>query len=144
MLLRAENNNLQIMMRMEIPKGTSPDDLKARKKIIADFYAKWVVDHPDKKVWNKSLNAYIHVKYQSLNETKGQASTSHESTEAVLRLTEILENAVVAKIKPTKKNDKNQKAYDQMVFMYYKGIRLLVGHQASKDEYVQYCISAKK
>ena len=129
---------------MEIPRGTSPRDLKARKKIIADFYAKWNADHPDKKVWNSSLKAYIHVKYQSLNETRGQASVSYESTIAVLRLTEILENAVVAKIKPSKKNDKNQKSYDRMVFMYYRGIRLLVGHQASKDEYVQYCISTKK
>ena len=129
---------------MEIPRGTSPRDLKARKKIIADFYAKWNADHPDKKVWNSSLKAYIHVKYQSLNETRGQASVSYESTIAVLRLTEILENAVVAKIKPSKKNDKNQKSYDRIVFMYYQGIRLLVGHQASKDEYVQYCISTKK
>lgn len=128
---------------MEIPRGTSPEDLKARKQIIADFYAQWNAKHPDKKVWNKSLNDYIHVKYQSLNETKGQASVSYDSTIAVLRLTEILEKAVVAKIKPAKKNDKNQKAFDQMVFMYYHGIRLLVGHQASKDEYVQYCITAK-
>ena len=120
---------------MEIPKGTSPSDLKARKKIIADFYAKWNADHPDKKVWNDSLRAYIHVKYQSLNETKGQASVSYESTMAVLKLTEILENAVVTKIKPSKKNDKNQKSFDRMVFMNYNGIRLLVGHQASKDEY---------
>jgi hypothetical protein len=44
---------------------------------------------------------------------------------------------------PSKKNDKNQKAYDRMIFMYYDGICLLVGHQASKDEYVQYCISTK-
>lgn len=129
---------------MEIPQGTSPEELKARKKIIADYYAQWCTEHPDKKVWNKSLNAYIHVKYQSLNETKGQASVSYDSTKAVLRLTEILEKAVVAKIKPAKKNDKNQKAYDQMVFMYYNGIRLLVGHQTSKDEFVQYCITANK
>ena len=88
-----------------------------------------------KKVWNDSLRAYIHVKYQSLNETKGQASVSYESTMAVLKLTEILENAVVTKIKPSKKNDKNQKSFDRMVFMNYNGIRLLVGHQASKDEY---------
>lgn len=128
---------------MEIPKGTSPDDLRTRKKIIADFYAKWNADHPDKKVWNSSLNAYIHVKYQSLNETRGQASVSYESTVAVLRLTEILEKAVVAKVKPAKKNDKNQKSYDRMVFLYYEGICLLVGHQPSKDEYVQYCISTK-
>ena len=43
-----------------------------------------------------------------------------------------------------KKNDKNQKSFDQMVIMSHKRTRLLVGHQASKDEYVQYCIMAKK
>ena len=37
-----------------------------------------------------------------------------------------------------------QKAYDEMLILYHKGIRLLVGHQASTDEYVQYCITIKK
>ena len=43
---------------------------------------------------NKSLNAFIHIKFQSINETRGQASVSYESTCAVLRLTEILERVV--------------------------------------------------
>jgi len=61
-----------------------------------------------------------------------------------LGLKEILKNAVVVKVKDAKKNDKNQKSYDKMVIMSHKGKRLLVGHQTSKDEYVQYCITAKK
>ena len=129
---------------MEIPKGSSPADIKARKKIISDFYASWNVAHPDKRIWNESLQAYIYVKFQSVNETKGHASLSFESTKAVLGLTEILKNAVVVKVKNAKKNDKNQKSYDKMVIMSHKGKRLLVGHQTSKDEYVQYCITAKK
>lgn len=129
---------------MEIPVGKSKEDIKTRKKIIGDFYAKWNAQHPDKKIWNESLHAYIHVKYQSINETKGKASISFESTNAVLHLTEILEKAVVAKTVPAKNNDKNQKSFDQMVFLYYNGIRLIVGHQKSTDEYVQYCITAKK
>ena len=129
---------------IEIPRGDTREDIKARKKIIGDFYARWNAKHPDKKVWNRSLQAYVHVKFQSINETKGQASISYESTLAVLSLTEILENSVLAKRKPAKPNDKNQRAFDQMLFMYYKGIRLLVGHQKSSDEYVQYCITAKK
>ena len=36
------------------------------------------------------------------------------------------------------------KAFDRMLFLYYDGIRLLAGHQKSTDEYVQYCITAKK
>ena len=31
-----------------------------------------------------------------------------------------------------------------MIFLYHDGIRVLVGHQKSTDEYVQYCITAKK
>ena len=129
---------------IEIPKGTSKEDIKARKIIIGDFYARWNAAHPEKKIWNNSLNAYIHIKYQSINETKGQASISYESTCAVLMLTKVLEEAVVSNRKPAKTNDKNQKSFDQMVFLYHGRIRLLVGHQKSTDEYVQYCITAKK
>ena len=128
---------------MEIPRGTSSEDIKTRKKIIGDFYAGWNAAHPDKKIWNKSLGAYIHVKYQSINETKGHASISYDSTMAVMSLTEILREAIVSKRKQAKPNDKNQKAFDEMIFMYYKNIRLLVGHQKSSNEYVQYCITAK-
>ena len=123
---------------MEIPRGNSREDIKTRKQIINDFYVAWIEEHPDKRVWNKSLRAYIYVKFQSINETKGQASISYESTKAVFELTEILEKATVVKRKPAKNNDKNQRPYDQMVFLYYKGIRLLAGHQKSKDEYVQF------
>ena len=107
------------------------------------IFAKMICVYGDTE-GNKSLNALIHIKFQSINETRGQASVSYESTCAVLRLTEILERAVVAKRKPAKRNDKNQRPYDYMVLMYHDGIRLVVGHQKTKDEYVQYCISATK
>ena len=129
---------------MEIPRGNSREEIKARKQIISDFYASWIAVHPDKKVWNVSLQAYIHVKFLSINETKAKASISYESTNAVMKLTDILTKAIVKNRKPAKTNDKNQKAFDQMVFLYHNEIRLLVGHQTSKDEYVQYCITAKK
>lgn len=47
-------------------------------------------------------------------------------------------------MKESKKNDNNQKPFDQMVNMSLMGKRLLVERQASKDEYAQYCITAKK
>jgi len=80
---------------MEIPRGNSREDIKARKQIIKDFYAAWIAEHPDKKVYNKSLKADIHVRFLSINETVGHASGTYESTEAVTRLSEILENARV-------------------------------------------------
>lgn len=45
---------------MEIPRGSSRADIKARKQIIKDYYAKWNAEHPDKRVRNKALNADIH------------------------------------------------------------------------------------
>ncbi len=79
-----------------------------------------------------------------MNETRGHASISYESTRAVFRLTELLKKAVVIKTVSAKKNDKNQKTFDRMVFLQFENIQLLVGHQKSKDEYVQYCITVKK
>ena len=72
---------------MEIPQGKSREDNKARKQIIKDFYASWIAEHPEKKVWNESLEGFIHVKGQSINETAGHASLSFESTQAVFQLT---------------------------------------------------------
>ena len=96
---------------IHIPKGSSPEDIKARKQLIGDFYAKWCAEHPDKQIWNSSLNASIHVKFHSINETKGHASGSFESTKAIFNLTSILENAKKIKQKPKKQSEKesNQK-----------------------------------
>ena len=57
---------------MEIPRGNSREDIKARKQIINDFYANWIAEHPDKKVWNKSLHAYIHVKFRKKKASLGR------------------------------------------------------------------------
>lgn len=131
-------------MKTTIPEGNTPEDIRTRKKIIGDFYAKWIAAHPDKKIWNNALQAYIHVKYLSINETKGHASLSYESTRALFELTDILKNAIILKKSKAKTNDKNQKSFDQMIIMSYGTARLLVGHQSSIDEYVLYCIMEKK
>lgn len=129
---------------MEIPRGNSREDNKARKQIIKDFYASWIAAHPEKKVWNKDLNAYICVKFRSSNETAGRASISFESTNEVLRLSEILAGAKLVKKMPPKKGDKSQKPYSEILIMKQQGAILVVGKQKTKNDYVQYCISAKK
>ena len=128
---------------IDVPQGDSYEDIKKRKQIIKNFYALWNAAHPDKKLWNNSLQDYIYVKYISINETMGHASVSYESTMAVIRLTEILEKAVFVKKGPAKSNDKNQRPFDQMIVMMHQGIRLIVGHQKVTGEYVQYCITKK-
>ena len=126
---------------MEIPRGNSRDDIKARRQIIKDFYANWIAAHPDKKVWNKSLNAYIHVKFQSINETVGHASGTYESTEAVMHVEELMENAVMSERKPRKQEDKNQKLFSEIIILRLGPRKLTVGKQKNSGEYIQYCIT---
>ncbi len=139
--------NLHYICRMEnigitIPTGTRKEDIKVREKIIKNFYAKWISEHPDKKIWNEDLQDYICVKYQSINETYNKAARRHESTLAVFRLTEVLEKAVLKKEGQTKPGDKNQKPYSKLLIMLYDGIKLTVGVQKSTQEKVQYCLTA--
>ena len=127
---------------MEIPKGNTRPEIKAREKIIKELYAKCIAEHPSKSVWNKSLNAEIKVKGLSYNETVEHAARSYESTLAVFQLTDILSKAVKKSSGPKKQDDKNQKSFSRVVVMRYKQIRLVVGFQKSKGEYVQYSITA--
>ncbi len=127
---------------MEIPRGNSREDNKARKLIIKEFYSSWIAEHPDKKIWNKTLKEYIHVKGQSINETAGHASLSFESTQAVFRLTEVLENASIVETWTPKHGDKNQRPYSKMHLFRWHQCRLIVGYQKSKGEYVQYYIGS--
>ena len=98
-----------------IPTGTSKEDIKVREKIIKDFYARWISEHPDKKIWNENLQDYILVKYQSINETYNKAARRYESTLAVFRLTEVMGKAVLKSEKGTKPGDKNQKPYSMLL-----------------------------
>ena len=124
-----------------IPLGRSKAEIKVREKLIKDFYAKWIVDNPSKKVWNDSLNSYILVKYLSINETYNKAARSYESTRAVFRLSEILKKALCVEELPTKPNNKNQKGFSKMLIMRHDNVKLTVGYQRATDENVQYCIS---
>ena len=132
----------EIYCAMEIPQGNSREDIKARRQIIKDFYAQWIAAHPEKRVWNKSLKAYIYVKFQSINETAGHAAISYESTKAVLLLTEVLQNAAIVERWPPKHNDKNQKPFSRLFLLRWQSYRLIVGLQKSTGEYVQYYLGS--
>ena len=41
-------------MTNDIPAGHTKEDIKAREKLIKDFYAQWIAEHPEKKIWNQS------------------------------------------------------------------------------------------
>ena len=132
----------KIPLPMEIPRGKTREEIKIREKIIKDFYVRWIANNPSKSVWNESLKATIKVKFISINETYEHAARSYESTLAVLRLTEILSNAVFVSRDTKKTNDKNQKSFSHICIMRYENVKLVVGYQKSKDEYVQYSITS--
>ena len=117
----------------EIPIGHTKEEIKVREKLIKDFYSKWISEHPDKKVWNKGLSEYIHVKFLSINETYEKASRSYESTLAVFQLTEILENAILINTKPAKRNTKNQKQFEALLMMQYNNIKLTPKYRSTTN-----------
>ena len=137
----AEHYILEDDKMNNIPTGHTKEDIKAREKLIKDFYARWIAEHPDKKVWNTSLDADIHVKFLSINETYEKASRSYESTCAVFRLTEILEQAVKTGEQPAKRNTRNQKQFEKLIIMQHGEVKLTVGLQRSNQDLVQYCIT---
>ena len=40
---------------MNMPQGNSREEVKMRDQIIKDFYAGWIAEHPEKKMWNDDL-----------------------------------------------------------------------------------------
>lgn len=127
---------------MEIPQGNSREEVKLRDRIIKDFYAGWIAENPEKKMWNEDLQDYILVKYLSITETAEKAARQYESTLAVMRLSELLTKSKKVAEVPPKKNTRNQKPFLKMYIMQLDNIKMTVGLQKSTGDKVQYCITA--
>ena len=136
--------------KTNIPTGDSKEDIKAREKIISDFYYEWYKNNPAKKVFNIHLKDYINVRFVSINETIRHASKSYYSTLAVLQLDAVLSNAVkLGKRMPIKQDVKNQQPFSYMIEMrcvlpYIGTVKLMVGVKKSSKEKIQYCITTIK
>ena len=127
---------------MEIPQGNSREEVKLRDRIIKDFYAGWIAENPEKKMWNEDLQDYILVKYLSITETAEKAARQYESTLAVMRLSELLTKSKKVAEVPPKKGTKNQQPFFKMYIMQLDNIKMTVGLQKSTGDKVQYCITA--
>ena len=127
---------------MNIPRGNSREEVKLRDQMIKDFYAGWIAENPEKKMWNEDLQDYILVKYLSITETAEKAARQYESTMAVMRLSELLTKSRKVAEVPPKKGTKNQKPFLKMYIMQLDNIKMTVGLQKSTGDKVQYCITA--
>ena len=127
---------------MKIPQGNSREEVKQRDQIIKDFYAGWIAENPEKKMWNDDLQDCILVKYLSITETAEKAARQYESTLAVMRLSELLTKSKKVAEVPPKKGTRNQKPFLKMYIMQLDNIKMTVGLQKSTGDKVQYCITA--
>ena len=127
---------------MNIPQGNSRVEVKLRGQMIKNFYAGWIAENPEKKMWNDDLQDYILVKYLSITETAEKAARQYESTLAVMRLSELLTKSKKVAEVPPKKGTKNQKPFLKMYIMQLDNIKMTVGLQKSTGDKVQYCITA--
>jgi len=137
-----------------IATGNNKEDKKQRKQFIVDFYGKWIVANPTKRLYNKSLEAFIDVRFLSLEETAGHASLKYKSTVAVTFLSEIIENAIAPKDKNgniitemPRPNVKNQSRFSKIYIMMYEKaefgkIKLTVGELRGSGQKIQYCVTA--
>jgi len=131
-----------------IATGDTNEDKKQRKRFIIDFYKMWETENPQKRIFNKSLNDFINVRYVSVDETVGHASYRYISTLAVMFLTEILEKAKQKGIpKNANPEKKNQKGFEKIITMEYQKetlgtIKLTVGVKRETKEKIQYCVTA--
>ena len=49
----------------DVPVGDSTEDRRERNRLIRQFYYQWLNRNDSRKVFNRSFNDYIHVKYFS-------------------------------------------------------------------------------
>ena len=117
------------------------------EKFIKDFYANWNAANPEKRIYNSNLQAFIYVRFLSIQETAEKAARSYKSTLAVTYLTEILELAKVNNRTKPKVGNKKQSRFSEIIIMQYKKanfglIKLTVGILRGSREKLQYCITA--
>ena len=133
---------------IEIPTGTTLEEIKVRKKIIRDFYATWNATNPTKQVFNANLKEFINIRYLSINETAEMASRRYISTFAITHyFTEILELAEEIRRTKPKPDNANQKRFSEIIALEYTKkefgtIKLTVGVLKGSKQHIQYCITA--
>lgn len=130
-----------------IPKGQSMQEIKIRQKLIFDFYERWKEEHPEKSVFNKSLNADILIRKESVVEAAEHSAKKYGSTIAVMHLDELLSEAILVGKDKTKPGNKNQEKLQSMLLMEYNmegigRIKLTVGERRRTLDKIQYGIYA--
>lgn len=132
----------------KIPIGNTKNDIKIRENIISQVYKDFYFYNPNKAVYNRSLKAYINVRYLSITETIRHAAKSYLSTLAVMQLETVMNCAKYAgEHNKPKKGIANQAQFSEMRILYLEmpgigTIKLTVGIKKTSGDYIQYCLTA--
>jgi hypothetical protein len=73
------------MNKTLIPEDNSIESIKARERIIRDFYREWKEQNPTQRKYNVALKDYINIRMVSIVETSEHAAKTYLSTIAVLQ-----------------------------------------------------------
>lgn len=130
-----------------IPMGRSKEEIKIRQQLIYKFYEEWKATNPGKAVYNNNLEVDILIRNESVVEAAAHASKRYKSTLAVLKLDEVLTNAVAIATDTPKPGNKNQEKLQSMILMSHKcpdigTIKLTVGVRRRSLDKIQYGITA--
>ena len=130
-----------------VPRGNSKAAVKARERIIHDYYQEWRRNHAEQRLFNIDLKDYINIRQISMIETMEHASKSYLSTLAVLQLDAILTYSKKVRETPKDKNSKNQEKFDRIILMEYTCpgigmVKLTVGVMRRTRDKIQYCITS--
>ena len=142
-----KRNVSETIDEITVPRGDGRDAIKARERIIRDFYSCWRKLHDEQKMYNVYLKDFINIRQVSVVETVEHASKNYLSTLAVLQLDAILTGAKKVKMVAADKKSKNQEKFDKMMIMefYSPGIgrvKLTVGVMRRTHDKIQYCITS--
>lgn len=132
-----------------IPMGQSIEEIRIRQSIISKFYYNWKINHPEKRIFNLSLNEFINVRQVSIEEAKEHSSKSYKSTLAFIKIDEVLAKAIKETTVMPKPGNKNQSKFEKLILMSHKiegigTIKLTVGILRSNKDKVQYGLTALK
>lgn len=135
-----------------IPMGGSMEEIRMRSKIINEFFKHWSAENPERQVFNKALEEFVHIRNVSVIEASEHSSKSYPSTIAALSFEEVIKNAKPVQRVPVKVGSSNQADFMYLLVMRYikdglgtvkltVGIRKIKGSKERDTEKVEYGIS---
>lgn len=130
-----------------IPMGTSHEEIVVRRQIIHDFIQQWRAEHVNNpRIFNDDLKDYVKINQLFMLESVAHAAERYLSTQAVLRMEEIIKKAKSIGLAKKKEGNKNQKPFQHMVVLLYRSeelgnVKMVVGIRPRTLDKVQYSIT---